>query len=108
MTKFSVGRAALISLLVQFANCEQFFDKTPVEPYAAAVSDPKKERKLPAWVLACLGVRARSGGRFSPDSMRPWKGQYNLCPCRLSGHGLNQGRPVAGKSAAKHTGYIDQ
>jgi dienelactone hydrolase len=37
-----VGRAAPIPLLLQFANYEQYFDKTSIEHYAAAASDPKK------------------------------------------------------------------
>ena len=37
-----VGHAAPISLLFQFANFEQYFDKTSMEHYAAAATDPKK------------------------------------------------------------------
>jgi hypothetical protein len=37
-----VGHAAPIPLLLQFANFEQYFDKTSMEHYAAAASDPKK------------------------------------------------------------------
>jgi beta-lactamase class A len=37
-----VGHAAPIPLLLQFANFEQYFDKTSMERYAAAASDPKK------------------------------------------------------------------
>jgi hypothetical protein len=37
-----VGRAAPIPLLLQFANYEQHFDKTSMQHYAAAASDPKK------------------------------------------------------------------
>jgi dienelactone hydrolase len=37
-----VGHAAPIPLLLQFANFEQYFDKTSMENYAAAASDPKK------------------------------------------------------------------
>jgi dienelactone hydrolase len=37
-----VGRAAPIPLLLQFANYEQYFDKTSMQHYAAAASDPKK------------------------------------------------------------------
>jgi len=33
---------APIPLLLQFANYEQYFDKTSIEHYAAAASDPKK------------------------------------------------------------------
>ena len=37
-----VGHAAPIPLLLQFGNFEEYFDKTSMEYYAAAVSDPKK------------------------------------------------------------------
>ncbi len=37
-----VGHAAPIPLLLQFGNFEQYFDKTSMEHYAAAASDPKK------------------------------------------------------------------
>jgi beta-lactamase class A len=37
-----VGHAAPIPLLLQFANFEQYFDKTSMEHYAAAASDPKE------------------------------------------------------------------
>src|ERR1700688_1456053 len=37
-----VGRAAPIPLLLQFANYEQYFDKTSMQHYVAAASDPKK------------------------------------------------------------------
>jgi beta-lactamase class A len=37
-----VGHAAPIPLLLQFANFEQYFDKTSMEHYAAAASEPKK------------------------------------------------------------------
>ncbi len=37
-----VGRAAPIPLLLQFANYEQYFDKTSMQHYTAAASDPKK------------------------------------------------------------------
>lgn len=37
-----VGRAAPIPLLLQFANYEQYFDKTSMRHYVAAASDPKK------------------------------------------------------------------
>jgi beta-lactamase class A len=37
-----VGHAAPISLLFQFANFEQYFDRTSMEHYAAAASDPKE------------------------------------------------------------------
>jgi|GEM_PF-102647 len=37
-----VSHATPISLLLQFANFEQYFDKTSMEHYAAAASDPKK------------------------------------------------------------------
>lgn len=37
-----VGKAATIPLLLQFANYEQYFDKTSMEHYVAAASDPKK------------------------------------------------------------------
>ena len=37
-----VGHAAPIPLLLQFANFEQYFDKTSMEHYAAVASDPKK------------------------------------------------------------------
>jgi beta-lactamase class A len=37
-----VGHAAPIPLLLQFANFEQYFDKTSMEHYSAAASDPKK------------------------------------------------------------------
>jgi hypothetical protein len=37
-----VGHAAPIPLLLQFANYEQYFDKTSMQHYAAAASDPKK------------------------------------------------------------------
>jgi hypothetical protein len=37
-----VGHAAPIPLLLQFANFEQYFDKTSMEHYVAAASDPKK------------------------------------------------------------------
>src|SRR6202051_2841689 len=36
-----VGKAAPIPLLLQFANYEQYFDKTSIEHYPAAASDPK-------------------------------------------------------------------
>jgi beta-lactamase class A len=37
-----VGNAAPIPMLLQFANFEQYFDKTSMEHYAEAASDPKK------------------------------------------------------------------
>jgi dienelactone hydrolase len=37
-----VGHAAPIPLLLQFANYEQYFDKTSMEHYVAAASEPKK------------------------------------------------------------------
>jgi beta-lactamase class A len=37
-----VGNAAPIPLLLQFANFEQYFDKTSMDHYATAASDPKK------------------------------------------------------------------
>ena len=37
-----VGKVAPIPLLLQFANYEQYFDKTSMEHYVAAASDPKK------------------------------------------------------------------
>jgi hypothetical protein len=37
-----VGHAAPIPLLLQFANFEQYFDKTSMQRYVAAGSDPKK------------------------------------------------------------------
>jgi beta-lactamase class A len=37
-----VGHASPIPLLLQFANFEQYFDRTSMEHYAAAASDPKK------------------------------------------------------------------
>ena len=37
-----VGKAAPIPLLLQFANYEQYFDKTSMQHYVAAASDPKK------------------------------------------------------------------
>ncbi len=37
-----VGHAAPIPLLLQFGNFEEYFDKTSMEHYAAAASDPKK------------------------------------------------------------------
>jgi dienelactone hydrolase len=37
-----VGHAAPIPLLLQFANYEQYFDKTSTQHYVAAASDPKK------------------------------------------------------------------
>jgi len=37
-----VGRAAPIPLLLQFANYEQYFDKTSMQHYVAAASEPKK------------------------------------------------------------------
>jgi beta-lactamase class A len=37
-----VGHAAPISLLFQFANFEQYFDRTSMEHYTAAASDPKE------------------------------------------------------------------
>jgi beta-lactamase class A len=37
-----VGHAAPIPLLLQFANFEQYFDKTSMEHYVAVASDPKK------------------------------------------------------------------
>jgi dienelactone hydrolase len=37
-----VDHAAPIPLLLQFGNFEQYFDKTSMEHYAAAASDPKK------------------------------------------------------------------
>src|SRR3984893_14431283 len=37
-----VGHAAPIPLLLQFANYEQYFDKTSMQHYVAAASDPKK------------------------------------------------------------------
>ena len=37
-----VGHAAPIPLLLQFANFEQYFDKTSMEHYASAASEPKK------------------------------------------------------------------
>jgi beta-lactamase class A len=36
------GHAAPIPLLLQFGNFEEYFDKTSMEHYAAAASDPKK------------------------------------------------------------------
>jgi hypothetical protein len=37
-----VGHAAPIPLLLQFANFEQYFDKTSMQHYIDAASDPKK------------------------------------------------------------------
>jgi dienelactone hydrolase len=37
-----VGKVTPIPLLLQFANYEQYFDKTSMEHYVAAASDPKK------------------------------------------------------------------
>jgi len=37
-----VGKAAPIPLLLQFANYEQYFDKTSMQHYVAAASDPKR------------------------------------------------------------------
>jgi hypothetical protein len=37
-----VGKASPIPLLLQFANYEQYFDKTSMQHYVAAASDPKK------------------------------------------------------------------
>ncbi len=37
-----VGQAAPIPLLLQFANYEQYFDKTSMQHYVAAASEPKK------------------------------------------------------------------
>jgi len=37
-----VGQAAPIPLLMQFANYEQYFDKTSMQHYLAAASEPKK------------------------------------------------------------------
>jgi len=37
-----VGKAAPIPLLLQFANYEQYFDKTSMQHYVAAAGDPKK------------------------------------------------------------------
>lgn len=37
-----VGHAAPISLLLQFANYEQYFDKTSMQHYVTAASEPKK------------------------------------------------------------------
>jgi dienelactone hydrolase len=37
-----VGHAAPIPLLLQFANYEQYFDKTSMDHYATTASDPKK------------------------------------------------------------------
>jgi dienelactone hydrolase len=37
-----VGHAAPIPLLLQFANYEQYFDKTSMQHYSAAASEPKK------------------------------------------------------------------
>lgn len=37
-----VGKAAPIPLLLQFANYEQYFDKTSMQHYVAAASEPKK------------------------------------------------------------------
>jgi len=37
-----VGHAAPVPLLLQFANYEQYFDKTSMQNYVAAASDPKK------------------------------------------------------------------
>src|SRR5215469_12797656 len=37
-----VGHAAPIPLLLQFANYEQYFDKTSMQRYISAASDPKK------------------------------------------------------------------
>jgi dienelactone hydrolase len=37
-----VGKAAPIPLLLQFANYEQYFEKSSMEHYVAAASDPKK------------------------------------------------------------------
>jgi hypothetical protein len=42
------------------------------------------------------------------DSLRPWKGQYDFWFFRLQCHWPDQGCPVAGKSTAKHTRYVDQ
>lgn len=40
-TRF-VGRAAPVALLLQFANYEQYFNKTSMQNYIAAASEPKK------------------------------------------------------------------
>jgi dienelactone hydrolase len=37
-----VGHAAPIPLLLQFANYEQYFDKTSMQHYSVAASEPKK------------------------------------------------------------------
>lgn len=37
-----VGHASPVPLLLQFANFEQYFDKTSMDNYVAAASDPKK------------------------------------------------------------------
>lgn len=37
-----VGRAAPVALLLQFANYEQYFNKTSTQNYIAAASEPKK------------------------------------------------------------------
>lgn len=37
-----VGHAAPVPLLLQFANFEQYFDKTSIDHYVAAASDPKR------------------------------------------------------------------
>ena len=37
-----IGQAAPIPLLLQFANYEQYFDKTSMQRYVSAASDPKK------------------------------------------------------------------
>ena len=37
-----VGQAAPIPLLLQFANYEQYFDKTSMQHYVSTASDPKK------------------------------------------------------------------
>jgi len=37
-----VGRSTPIPLLLQFANYEQYFDKSSIEHYVAAASDPKR------------------------------------------------------------------
>ena len=88
------------------ANHEQYCGNASMERYLGSHTATGDE--TPRIVLACYCTRGRSGGRFSPDSMRPWKRQYNLCPFHLWAHGLNQGCPFHGKSAAEHSGYVDQ
>jgi hypothetical protein len=80
-----VGHAAPIPLLLQFANYEQYFDKTSMQHYVTAASDPKKviyydtghdlndPRALEdryEWLAKHIGLRREPAGSRSQGTRR--------------------------------------